>query len=268
MNEALGYLRRADARPGTSNTIGLRAKVVLAVDGRRARTRATSAARTWSARSARTLGPTAASATRAVFDDALAVLALEAAGVETPARAVDWLLDAQCPDGGWAVRRAATARRRRRTASTTDPANDFFASDSNTTRYVVQALGRRAASATVRARSRSRSSTRSATPRTAAGATRGASITTDANSTALVLQAYAAAGDCRSRTAALEALRELQYPACGAWAYTWDATTPAGRPGDRIGRDDRRGARPAAARRCRSRRHRSHGHAPPSGAAR
>ena len=46
-------------------------------------------------------------------------------------------------------------------------------------------------------------------------------IATDANSTGLVLQAYIAGGE-PIPTGGLKSLRTLQYPACGAWAYTWD----------------------------------------------
>ena len=50
-------------------------------------------------------------------------------------------------------------------------------------------------------------------------------ITTDTNSTALVLQAYAAAG-IEAPTGGPKALRQLQDLSCGAWAFTWDGDEP------------------------------------------
>jgi hypothetical protein len=49
-------------------------------------------------------------------------------------------------------------------------------------------------------------------------------VSTDANSTALVLQAYAAAHVAAPK-GGLAALRDLQYPGCGAWAYSWSGTS-------------------------------------------
>src|SRR2546429_193660 len=49
----------------------------------------------------------------------------------------------------------------------------------------------------------------------------GSFIATDANSTALVLQAYASAL-IPVPLGGLIALRKLQHRACGAWAYNWN----------------------------------------------
>jgi hypothetical protein len=51
--------------------------------------------------------------------------------------------------------------------------------------------------------------------------------TTDANSTALVLQAYTAFGVALP-AGSLDALRALQYKRCGAFAYTWSGGVRTG----------------------------------------
>ncbi len=50
-------------------------------------------------------------------------------------------------------------------------------------------------------------------------------IATDANSTALVLQAHAAAGE-PVPAGGRRALRQLQDTSCGAWSFTWEAAAP------------------------------------------
>jgi hypothetical protein len=212
---ALGYLSRRVAT-GTVDAVGLRAKIVLAV---------TAAGRNPRAFGGRNLVSELRKTisggrfgTAAVFDDALATLALVSAGLVPSATVTDWLRNAQCPDGGWAYDEPYDA-------STDDEscydgtAGDFFTSDSNTTSYVVQAL-----EAANRA-------TFDADPFAYFDTVRddvkggwsysGSFIATDANSTALVLQAYAAAGDPVPAGGRI-ALRALQYPRCGAWAYTYD----------------------------------------------
>jgi hypothetical protein len=112
--------------------------------------------------------------------------------------------------------------------STVDPANDFFESETNATSFVLQALA--AAGATP---------TYEHDPfaflegiRDAAYGGWGYSWSfsiTDANSTALVIQAYVASGRAIP-DGAIAALRRLQYP-CGAFAFTRDAA------GSRTGAD-------------------------------
>lgn len=215
VRDALGYLAR-QVEAGNVTGVGLQAKVVLAVSAAGRDPRAFGGANLVAGLrgtiSAGRFGDAA------VFDDALATLALESAGI-TPSTAVTgWLLDAQCPDGGWAYDEPYAA-------GTDDVScddgsgNDFFTSDSNTTSYVVQAL------------EAANRGTFGADPFAFFDAVRDDAhggwsysagfIATDANSTALVLQAYAAAGDpvpAGGRTA----LRALQYPNCGAWAYSYD----------------------------------------------
>lgn len=221
VRDALGYLAH-QVRDGNVDNVGLRAKVVLAVSaaGRDPRvfggTNLVSALR--STISGGRFG------TAAVFDDALATLALESAGLRPSLAVTDWLLGAQCPDGGWAYDEPYAA-------GTDDDscydgtANDFFTSDSNTTSYVIQAI-----EAANRA---NYAADPFAFLDTVRDVTHGGwsystgFIATDANSTALVLQAYAAAGDPVPAGGRI-ALRALQYPRCGAWAYSYDGAARTG----------------------------------------
>ena len=166
----------------------------------------------------------------AVLDQALGILALAAANAPRPKTAA-WLAKAQCPDGGWAFDLPY--------APATDDqhcddgsGSDFFLSDTNTTGYAVMALETTNVAA-------------AHDPFTFFGAIRDSVHggwgytwgfqTTDANSTGLVLQAYAAAGSALpagSRTA----LRKLQYARCGAFAFTWNGDVrTAPDPGATIG---------------------------------
>ncbi len=215
VKEALGYLSRQVAT-GTVDAIGLRAKIVLAV------TAAGRDPRTFGGRNLVSELRHTLSGGRfgnaAVFDDALATLALVSAGLNPSLTITDWLRNAQCPDGGWAYDEPYNA-------STDDDscwdgtAGDFFTSDSNTTSYVVQAL-----EAANRATFDADPFAYFDTVRDAVNggwSYSGGFITTDTNSTALVLQAYAATGTAVP-TGGRVALRALQYPNCGAWAYTYD----------------------------------------------
>ena len=87
-----------------------------------------------------TLGPHGRFGTASVFDDALAVLALEAAGTPVSDDSIQWLVDAQCADGGWQYSKPASANDDEHCLSTVRPAKDFFQSDTNTTSYVIQAV--------------------------------------------------------------------------------------------------------------------------------
>ncbi|HVM34953.1 MAG TPA: hypothetical protein VM784_06375 [Actinomycetota bacterium] len=157
-----------------------------------------------------------------VFDHALGLLALIAAGSEPSANATSWLVAAQCRDGGWQFDRPAAASEDDHCVDPADP-NDFFASDTNTTGLAVQAL-----EATQDA------PTPAVDPFAFFSAIRDDRFggwgyswgfeTTDSNSTSMVLQAYAAAGrDVPS--GAGRALVRLQYRLCGpsggAFAFTW-----------------------------------------------
>ncbi|MEP7060732.1 MAG: hypothetical protein ABI828_08370 [Actinomycetota bacterium] len=158
----------------------------------------------------------------AVLDDALIVLALEAAGAQPPARAYAWLIKAQCPDGGWAYDAPYNPSTDDPHCFNGDPVNDYFTSDSNTTAYAVMGL------------EDANRITWSADPFAFFPTVRDPGhggwsystgfLSTDANSTALVIQAYASA----SRTVpagGVPALRALQL-GCGAWAYSWNGSVP------------------------------------------
>jgi hypothetical protein len=215
VKDALGFLS-AQVATGKVDGVGLQAKVVLAVTAAGRDPRAFGGTNLVSALRGTISGGRFGSA--AVFDDALATLALVSAGLKPSVSVTDWLRNAQCPDGGWAYDEPYDA-------STDDDscddgtAGDFFTSDSNTTSYVVQAL-----EAANRA-------TFGADPFAYFDTVRddvkggwsysGGFIATDANSTALVLQAYAAAGAPVPAGGRI-ALRALQYPSCGAWAYAYD----------------------------------------------
>jgi hypothetical protein len=218
MKDAVGYLQ-AQTAAGNVSGPGLRAKVVLALvaaakdprhfGGHNLVTEIKS-----------TLGPDGRFGDEPVLDDALDVLALESAGVTPANRASTWLLNAQCPDGGWAFDEPYDGSHDDAHCHSGD--SDFFDSDSNTSSYVVQALATTGHTGwdadplaffdTVR------------DPAHGGWSYSGSFIATDANSTALVLQAYVAAGT-PVPSGGLKALRGLQH-ACGAWAYTWDGGSP------------------------------------------
>jgi len=159
-----------------------------------------------------------------VFDQALAILAIRAAGQTPDALAVTWLRDAQCPDGGWQFDRPHRASENQHCRDVNDP-GDFFRSDTNTTAYAVMALDG--------------FGTPAFGPFPFFAALRDATYggwgytwgfrRTDANSTALVIQAFAARGRALPK-GAMHALRRLQYR-CGAVAYSFTNT------GRRTGKD-------------------------------
>jgi hypothetical protein len=215
VKDALGYLSR-QVTAGKVDGIGLRAKVVLAVTAAGRDPRAFGGTNLVAAlRSAISGGRFG---TAAVFDDALATLALEGAGLKPSLSVTDWLRNAQCPDGGWAYDEPYNPSTDDASCDDGTP-GDYFTSDSNTTSYVVQAL-EAANRATFDADPFAFFDTVRDDARGGWSYSAGF-IATDANSTALVLQAYAAAGDpvpAGGRTA----LRVLQYPNCGAWAYSYD----------------------------------------------
>jgi hypothetical protein len=153
-----------------------------------------------------------------VYEHALAMLALAAASAGPSRAATRWLAAAQCRDGGWQNDDPAGPNDDRHCRDQRDPASDFT-SDTNTTGIAVQAL--LAAPSTISPRRDPFRFFRRI--RDAAfggwGYTWGFR-TTDADSTALVLAAYAASGRTPPN-GAVRALKALQYARCGAWAYSW-----------------------------------------------
>jgi hypothetical protein len=218
IRDALGFLRR-QVENGTITDIGLQAKVVMAVSAAGGDPRAFGGSNLLATIRSQ-VGLDGHIGDAAVFDQALAVLALESVGITPANRVTDWLLDAQCPDGGWAYD-APHAAGSDDTHCDDGSGSDFFTSDSNTTAYAMQAL------------EEVNRGDYPADPfgflRTVRDPARGgwaystAFVATDANSTALVIQAYVAAAE-PIPPRGLDALRDLQYPRCGAWAYSWNGT--------------------------------------------
>ncbi|MGZ8601462.1 MAG: hypothetical protein ACXWXN_02965 [Actinomycetota bacterium] len=219
--DALGYLR-AQVRRGNVDGIGLVAKVVQAAvaAGRDPRSFGGENLVAWLRSRIRDDGHIGKSA---VFDHALAVLALEAAGLRPSKAVTGWLLDAQCPVGGWSYDAPYDAGGDDDNNCFDGTVDDFFTADTNTTAYAVMALehARRDAYG-----SRPFPFFASARDATHGGWEYTPGFGTDANSTALVIQAYVSAGrtiPSGGRTA----LRSLQPDVgCGAWSYNYEGDVP------------------------------------------
>jgi hypothetical protein len=210
---AIRFLRRQTAK-GNVDTIGLKAKVVLALatTGRNAHDvgghdlvgEITETER---------LNGRYGDAT--IFDQALAILAIYGSTATIDAQAVTWLRNGECPDGGWQFDRPHRASEGRHCGDASNP-KDFFRSDTNTTAYAVMALSLPGAGWD--------GDPFGFLTRIRDDAGGGWGYTwgfrdTDANSTALVIQAFAAASVALP-DGALRALRQLQYPRCGAFAFS------------------------------------------------
>jgi hypothetical protein len=244
IERALDYLdRRSDAAPSTSNaidTVGEKAEVVIAL---------VAAGRDPSDFGGRDYvdelqdamdvngryGDLAQSRT---YDQALTLLALEAAGSPAPVIAFNWLQNAQCGDGGWQFDEPPEP-----TTSNNDcfdPAlpSDFTRSDTNTTSFVIQAFANAPEDANAIDKNpfaylRSardpvkRGWVYEAANKCLTADQEGFCYRADTNSTALVIQAYLAR-DRALPTGAMKALRNLQYKLCGdnagAFAFTWVKT--------------------------------------------
>lgn len=213
VRDALAYLE-SQVEQGNVSTEGLKAKVLLAW--------------TSAGRGGRTIGGENLvrdlkagwddGLVHTVYDTALTVLALRSAGADVPSSALAFLGAEQCPDGGWAY----DAFNEGEDLHCQLDKNDFFLSDTNTTALVVMAL---------QAVAPARAARFVPTPWTFFDSIRDETHggwgytwgfdTTDANSTGLVLQAYAAAG-FNPPAGSRKALRQLQYGRCGAFAFTWD----------------------------------------------
>ncbi len=158
-----------------------------------------------------------------------------------------WLLDAQCPDGGWAYD-APFAPGTDDQHCDDGSGNDFFTSDSNTTAYAVQALEEAGRTGwgddpfdffdTVR------------DPDHGGWAYSRAFLVTDANSTGLVLQAFVA-GEQRSPRAVSGRCGACSTRAAERGRTRATATSRATRPRSNDRRDTRPLAHPVPARRTR-----------------
>jgi hypothetical protein len=217
---AIGFLRR-QVRKGRVDTVGEVAKVLMAVvaGGRDPRSFGGSNL----VKELRSqIGNDGHIGDATVFDQALGILALEATGIQPARRVTRWLADAQCPVGGWSFDAPY--------ASGTDDENchdgtpdDFFTADTNTTSYAVMALAEVGRSGEAAPPFPFLKGARDAT-HGGWGYTPG--FDTDANSTALVIQAYVAAGR-RIPKGAMKALRDLQPDiGCGAWSFTYVSGDP------------------------------------------
>jgi hypothetical protein len=224
INRALGYLK---AHLADAASIGLEAKVVMAVvaGGRDPRHFGGKNLVRKIKRSQQTDGHYGPGAS--VIDHALAMLALVSAGVQPAVPATQWLTDAQCPDGGWQFDAPydPTSDSRHCHNRTT---SDFSRSDTNTTSYAVQALDALATPG-VPSMSPFAYFRWVRDPIKHGWGYDQKSRLTDANSTALVLQAYAAAGRRHPRHA-MRPLKKLQYTRCGkhfrfSVAFTWRKTS-------------------------------------------
>ena len=223
MNDALDSVR-AQVRKGTASSIGLKAKVVLAAVAAGANPKRLGGANLIKEIKDTVQADGRFGAMTPVFDQALAILALEGAGAKLPEGAVGWLAGAQCDDGGWQFDEPSAPMDDEHCLSNPDPENDSFQSDTNTTALAVQAFAALGNDAPALA----------ADPfaffeairddvKNGWGYTWGFTLT-DANSTALVLQAYEAE-DRDLPSGARRALTALQWGKCsetpGAFAFTW-----------------------------------------------
>lgn len=214
MRAALRYLARQVGR-GIADTTGLQAKVALAMSAAGEDPRDVAGENL-----VRTLRQTytGGGGSPIVFDTALAVLALDAAGAAIPAAATDLLVDEQCPDGGWPFDAFDEGGEDEHCFSG-DAGSDFFLSDTNSTALAIMALE----AAGVAWASNPFAFLREIRDADHRGWGYSWGFeTTDANSTALVLQAFRAAGRAIPASGA-RALRALQYRRCGAFGFTFEA---------------------------------------------
>lgn len=169
----------------------------------------------------------------AVTTHALVSLALASAGEPINDPAADWLAAAQCPDGGWQFDEPHQPEEDEHCFdATTDGAGnpvDFSTSDSNTTSYAVQALATHSHPVELAAGPfdyfpLTRDPVKGGYRYSHEDTQFGSPSYTDANSTALVIQAYLTCDTC-DFDPPLRSLKALQYARCGAlqgaFAFTW-----------------------------------------------
>ncbi|MGZ4132203.1 MAG: hypothetical protein ACXVWF_04075 [Actinomycetota bacterium] len=221
---AIGFLRR-QVKKGTVDTIGLKAKVALAVEAAGLDPQTFAGANLLD-QIAQTQRLNGRYGDATVFDQALGILAIQAAAPgSVGAKAIRWLVKAQCGDGGWQY--DGPPHKNDGPHCKAAKGTDYYLSDTNTTAYAMMALAAVGETPAKDPTATFFPSLRDAT-HGGWGYTWGYR-TTDANSTALVIQAYDASG-VAVPSGGLKALRKLQY-ACGAFAYSWTAA------GKRTGKD-------------------------------
>jgi hypothetical protein len=217
---ALGYLR-TQVQKGNVNTVGLVAKVVQAVAaaGKDPRNFGGQDLVRWLRSRIKDSGKIGGAT---VFDQALAILALEASGANPKRSTTDWLLAAQCPVGGWSFDNPYRPTKDDESCWS-GSANDFFTADTNTTSYAVMALEHVGRDGYTEDPFAFFDSARDAVDN---GWEYSPGFGTDANSTSLVIQAYAAA-DLAVPSGGVNALRALQPDVVlGAWAYNYVGDDP------------------------------------------
>jgi hypothetical protein len=221
IDKAIGWLRKK-VRNGKVDSLGPKAKVVLAVAAAGKNPRSFGGADLIGEIQESELENGRFGEITPVFDQALALLALQGAGASFTTKSVEWLVDAQCGDGGWQFDEPATEADDEHCFSGDD--TDFFLSDTNTTSLVVQVLGYIEESPPQPATDPFQFFNSIRDDLKKGWGYSWGFETTDANSTALVLQAYAAQGTAPP-AGARKALAELQYGFCsknrGAFAFTW-----------------------------------------------
>jgi hypothetical protein len=160
-----------------------------------------------------------------VFEHALALLALQGAGVQFSTQSVVWLAEAQCGDGGWQFDEPAGPGDNNHCFND-QLESDPFQSDTNTTSLAIQVLAYIEESPPEPAVNPFKFLKKIRDDVFKGWGYSWDVATTDSNSTALVLQAYASQG-LEPPKGSRRALRRLQYPVCsgkkraGAFAFTW-----------------------------------------------
>jgi hypothetical protein len=218
IDKAISYLRN---HVDDADSIGERAKVALAAVAAGANPRRFGGANLVAEIRSSQQPDGRYGAATPVFDHAYAMLALVAAARVSPSpMASEWLRDAQCVDGGWQFDEPSAGTEDKHCNS---GPTDFFSSDTNTTGVAVQALD--AAHGYSGLQHNPFAFFVASRDARKHGWGYDASNITDANSTALVIQAYTA----RNKTlpmGAARALRALQYRLCGnnagAFAFHWE----------------------------------------------
>lgn len=160
-----------------------------------------------------------------VTDHVLTMLALAAAAEADPSsNSLAWLIDAQCPDGGW-QHTGPKAQNENRHCFTGEADADFFRSDTNTTSLAVQAIAAHPHAIGPLQNSPFRFFRRIRDDRKGGWGYTWNLRLTDANSTSGVIQAFVAYGKSLP-DGAMRALTKLQYKLCGrnagAFAYTYE----------------------------------------------
>ena len=167
--------------------------------------------------------------TTEVHNHALALLALKVANEERPQAARDWLLAAQCEDGGWEFQDPSSEAVDEHCYDGTP--TDYFGSETDTTAYALIALR---GMKTWRRDSPKNPFRFLKTRRDPIKKGWGYDLQyplTNSNSTALAIEAYRTYGK-DIPAGAMRALTRLQYRLCGgkagAFAFTYDETETGG----------------------------------------